>query len=116
MSKLKAQNRLLFIISVIVYIIALFGYGFWNYAHQKKEILENIDTKLYNSAAVLKYILPDDFHDRAIDEQAIPINEDKYIAHKLTKLIKETDYKFTYTIIKKGAQAFFYCFRYRSRP
>jgi len=107
MNKLKTKNRLLFIGTVTVYIIALFAYCFWDYAYRKSEILENIDIELYNSAVALKYILPDDFHDRAIDERAISINEDKYIAHKLTKLIKETGIKYTYTIVKKGDKLFF---------
>ncbi len=107
MNKQKPLNRLLFIIAVIVYVIALFVYGFYEYTYLENKIMEDIDTKLYNSAVALKYILPDDFHDRAIDEQAISIKEDKYIAHKLTKLIKETGFKYTYTIVKKGDKLFF---------
>ena len=51
--------------------------------------------------------MPDDFHDRAIDAQSIPINEDKYIARKLTSLVKEAGFKYTYTIIKKDDKLFF---------
>jgi len=69
--------------------------------------MEKIDAELYNSAAVLKYILPEDLHDRAIDDQSISIEEDKYIADKLTKLIKEIDFKYTYTIIKQKEELFF---------
>ena len=107
MTKLKTQNRLLFAISVVVYIIALLIYGFWDYRYQKNEIIKDIDLKLYNSAATLKYILPDDFHDRAVDAQAISVKEDQFIARKLTKLIKETGFKYTYTIVKKGNNLFF---------
>ncbi len=107
MKKFKALNKLLFTIAIIVYIIALLIYGFWNYSYHKNEIMENIDIELFNSAAALKYILPEDFHDRAIDDQAISIKEDKDIAYKLTKLIKETGFKYTYTIVKKGDKLFF---------
>lgn len=107
MSKLKALNRLLFTVSIISYLIALLIYGYWDYSYNKNEIQETIDSELYNSAATLKYIMPDDFHDRAIDEQAILIKEDKYIANKLTKLTKETGFKYAYTIIKKGGKLFF---------
>ena len=107
MKKLKTINKLLFTIAIIVYIIALLIYGFWNYSYHKNEIIKNIDIELYNSAAALKYILPEDFHDRAIDEQAISVKEDKDIAYKLTKLIKETGFKYAYTIVKKGDKLFF---------
>jgi PAS domain S-box-containing protein len=94
-------------ILVVVYVIALLAYGFWSNVSQKKEILEDIDTKLYNNAIALKYMLPDDIHDRAIDPQAISINEDKYIANKLTKLVNEAGFKYTYTIIKREGKLFF---------
>jgi len=107
MVKFIIINRQLFIISVVFYTLALLIYGFWNYSSHKKEILEHIDTKLYNNAISLKYILPDDFHDRAIDAQSVSINEDKYIARKLTSLVKDVGFKYTYTIIKKDDKLFF---------
>ena len=106
-NKLNSRNRLLFAVAVVLYISASLIYGFWDYTYHKKEIIAGIDSKLYNSAASLKYILPDDFHDRAIDALAISIDEDKSLARKLTKLIKETGFKYTYTIIKKGDKLFF---------
>ena len=107
MNKIKTLTKSLLAITVLMYIILLFIYSIWDYSYRKKNILENIDSKLYNSAASLKYILPDDFHDRAIDRQAIPIGEDKYIANKLTKFVKETNFKYMYTIVKKGNRLYF---------
>jgi len=78
-----------------------------DYSFQKNEILKNIDLRLYNSAVSLKYILPDDYHDRAIDKQAISIEEDVYIVHKMIRLTKETGIKYAYTIIKQGERLFF---------
>lgn len=107
MDKLKTKNRFLFTATVLLYIIMLLIYSLWDYTYRKSKIIENIDSKLYNTAVSLKYILPDDFHDRAIDEHAILINEDKYIAHKLTKLVKETGFKYLYSIVKKRDRLFF---------
>ena len=87
MKKFKSVNSLLLTITIVVYIIALLIYGSWNYSYHKNKIIKNIDVELYNSAAALKYILPEDLHDRAIDEQAISIKEDKSIANKLTKTL-----------------------------
>ncbi|MFH1980353.1 MAG: ATP-binding protein [Pseudomonadota bacterium] len=94
-------------IAIVLYIIALLGYVGWNYFYNKREILKNIDSELYRSAVALKYILPEDLHDRAVDGQSISANEDKYIANKLTKLVKETSLKYAYTIIKQGQKLFF---------
>jgi len=107
MSLLKSHNKLFFILSVIVFLTAIIVYGFWSYLQNKKSILEHIDEKLYNHAISLKYLLPDDFHDRAIDAQAISIDEDKYVANRLTKIVKEAGFKYNYTVIKKEDKLFF---------
>ena len=107
MKKFKPRNRLLFTLTLVSYIIAVLVFVSWDYTQHKKGIIEDIDSKLYNSAAALKYILPDDFHDRAIDDQAISVGEDKYFANKLTRLIKETGFKYIYTIVKKEDRLFF---------
>ncbi|MCG8688665.1 MAG: PAS domain S-box protein [Desulfobacterales bacterium] len=107
MPKLAKLNRLQFILSIAIYVVALIAYGFWIHFHHKEEILGYVDKKLYNTAITIKFILPDDFHDRAIDAQAISINEDKYLANKLTRLVKETGFKYAYTVIKKGDKLFF---------
>ena len=107
MKRLKTLNKLLFTITIALYMIALLVYGGWDYSYRKKQIIAYIDDELYKSAIALKYILPDDFHDRAIDKHAISTEEDTYIANKLTNLIKETGFKYTYTIIQQGAELFF---------
>ncbi len=107
MKKSKKQYGLLFAIAVILYLLALSAYGYWNYTYQRSELLGHIDTRLYNCAIALKHILPDDFHDRAIDEQAISIEEDMYIVRKLAKLTEETGIKYTYSVIKKDEKLFF---------
>ena len=107
MRKVNPLNKSFFAITIIVYIIALLIYGYWDYSYRKNKLMEAIDAELYNSAVTLKYILPDDFHDRAIDDQSISIKEDQYIANKLTRLIHETSFKYTYTIIKKGGKLYF---------
>ncbi|RLB93741.1 MAG: hypothetical protein DRH26_03140 [Deltaproteobacteria bacterium] len=107
MRPLNSHNRSLFILSIIVYISALLLYGYGSNFYHNKEILEHVDIKLYNGAISIKFMFPDDFHDRAIDAQSISIDEDKYIANNLTRLVKEAGFKYAYTIIKKDDKLFF---------
>ncbi len=107
MKKPKKQYRQLYVAAAILYFLALFAYGFWNYTYQKSELLSNVDAKLYNCAIALKHMLPDDYHDRAIDEDAISIEEDREIVNKFNEYVKETDVKYIYTIIKKNEKLFF---------
>ena len=73
MPTLNTLNRFHFALVIIVYITAILVYGFWSNSHNKREILEHVDTTLYRHAISLKYMLPDDFHDRATDTQSVSI-------------------------------------------
>jgi PAS domain S-box-containing protein len=107
MKKFLRANKKLFTVMITVYLIILTVYGFLNYLSNKNSIMKGIDSALYKSAVTLKYILPEDFHDRATDQHAISIQEDKYITDKLTRFIKETGFKYAYTIVKQGDRLFF---------
>jgi hypothetical protein len=106
-NKLKLPKLALFTFAIVAYLIALLIYSYWNYHYYKNEIMEKIDSELFNRAASLKYILPEDFHDRAIDKQAISIEEDITIANQLTKLVSETGFKYIYSIVKKDNKLYF---------
>jgi len=103
----KPSSKILFTIAFLAYLVALLVYSFWNYVYFNDEIMEKIDRELFISAASLKYMLADDFHDRAIDEHAIPLEEDLYYARKLTRLVKETGFKYMYSVIKRGESLYF---------
>jgi hypothetical protein len=106
MQNLKLSNRLLFAVAAIVYLVSLLFYAYYNYNYSKNEIMKNIDRELYHFAKSIKYVLPDDFHDRANDSQSITLEEDKILSIKLTKIVKDTRVKYLYTLIKKGNRLF----------
>ncbi len=107
MKKNGVKTKLIFRFLVTLYLIGFISLIYLDFFTHKKGILSDIDLRLYNIAVALKYILPDDFHDRAIDEQAISIEEDMDIVNKFNDYIKETGIKYTYTIIKKNEKLFF---------
>jgi two-component system cell cycle sensor histidine kinase/response regulator CckA len=107
MNKIFKLNKRLFAAMIGGYLIVLSIYVYWDYTNAKKNIIAGIDKELYNSAATLKYVLPNDFHDRAVDSNAISVEEDKSTANKLTMLIRETGFKYAYTIVKQDDSLFF---------
>lgn len=107
MRKLKTLEITLMIVAASVYLVALTIYGFWDYSNKKNEIEQTLDRQLFNMAVSLKYTLPEDFHDRAINEQAIPVEEDRYLANKLTSMTLETGFKYAYTVIQSDGSLFF---------
>lgn len=107
MHKLNLLSRFTVIIIFAVYTTIIFVYGFWDYSQNQNSLMENIDSELYKRAASLKYIIPDDLHDRATDKYAISKTEDMYLTEKLTKFVKETGLKYIYSIVKKEEKLFF---------
>lgn len=94
-------------IALVIYLTTLVSYGFWDYQYQKKAILDNIDAELKASAIALKYMLPDDLHDRAVDAQSLSIEEDQYLSKKFTRFVKDTGFKYAYTVLKKEGKLYF---------
>ena len=75
--KLRVANRLLIFTAFVCYLSVLAGYCFWDYQYQRRVLLGSIDAELYKSAAALKYILPEDLHDRAANSESLAIEEDE---------------------------------------
>ncbi|XOB61242.1 GGDEF domain-containing protein [Campylobacterota bacterium DY0563] len=81
-------------------IIILILYSIWNYSYEKKRLIAQIDKQLYSAAVAVPFVLEDDFHDRAIDETSISIEEDNQNIKNLSKLNNQLGTKFLYTVIR----------------
>lgn len=89
----------MFMAAIYVVVVALVSW--WSYWDTKQIILTRIDPDLFLGATAAKYILPHDFHDRALTADAITAQEDWSNIHKLTQFARETDLKFVYTVIEQ---------------
>ncbi len=94
-------------IALLIYLTALICYGLWDFQYQKKAILNNIDAELKASAVALKYMLPEDLHDRVVDAQSLSIEEDQHLSRKFTNFAKDTGFKYVYTVLKKEGKLYF---------
>jgi len=100
MSFTRSKVKTLAII-VCVYILSVVVYGVWSYNSGKKTLLKTLDDKLLYVASNIKRILPEDFHDRAVDKDSISKEEDLKIGSKLSAYVNKTGIIYAYTIIKK---------------
>jgi PAS domain S-box-containing protein len=103
----ESKTVALIFLTGFVCLTLLGVYSFVEYFEQKNSILSNIDLRLYNNAIALKYILPEDYHDRAIDEDAISIEEDRSNVNKFKDYVKDVGIKYAYTVIKRNERLFF---------
>lgn len=69
------QNKItqysIIVFSILIYLIGVTGYSFWSYFEQKKEIIAEVDKKLKESAKSIDYLIPADFHDKAIGPDSV---------------------------------------------
>ncbi len=109
-------DKISFPLAVLFYLAALAGFAYWDYDSAKQRIMTGIDKELYSLAMTLKHTLPEDYHDRATDKDAISLAEDLSVSAKLTRLVRDTDLKYAYTIIKEQERLFFVASDTEARP
>jgi len=96
----------LLIIAIVFYIFGVLIYTMWNYFSLKADIMKNIDSRLYIGANAIKYILPEDFHDRAVDKQSITESEDRNNITLLSDYANSAGFKYLYTVIKSDGHIY----------
>jgi len=106
MSKIQSSLRP-FLAPMIIYLVGVVIYALvWSYI-DRRNILHNIDEKLLEVAQNVKYILADDFHDRAIGIGTITNSEDKRNIELLTKFTKVSKLTYLYTAVVRGGTVYF---------
>ena len=90
-----------------LYAAAVLGYVFWETYEAQEHFLRQVDQRLLLGAETLKYLLPEDFHDRAVDEDAIPYDEELRIRKRVTGLALDTDFEYLYTLVEKDGHFYF---------
>jgi len=92
---------------VLIYILLVTVYAIWSYNSGKATLLKNLDDKLFFVASNIKRILPEDFHDRAVDKNSISKEEDLRNGTRLSNYVNKTGIIYTYTMIKKDGKIYF---------
>ena len=91
---------IIYLIGVVVFVIAV------SYIDRNK-ILQNIDETLLHSARSVRYILPEDFHDRAVAKGAISDSENIGNIRMLSDFARVEELSYLYTaVIREGVVYF----------
>ena len=77
-------------IFILSYLAAVVGYGVFSYLSSCDNELEKIDESLRLVASQAKFILPRDFHDRAVTQNSISKAEDSSNVLKLSRYVSDT--------------------------
>ncbi|MFH1136587.1 MAG: hypothetical protein V1816_10955 [Pseudomonadota bacterium] len=101
------RNLAFFLVSLGIYALCVVVYGLW-YSHERTlESLEAIDKRLLLAAQGLPYLLPPDFHDRAVDENSISLEEELKHRRAFSDFALQTEFKWLYTLTRRDGRFYF---------
>jgi hypothetical protein len=105
--KNKISQHSFIVISVLIYLMGVIAYSFWTYYEQKKEIMAQVDNKLKEAAMSIDYLIPDGYHDRAIEPDSISEIEYSENTNILSKQADNFGVKYLYSIVLKDNKIYF---------
>ena len=91
----------------LFYTAAVTGYTVWSAAGAERNILAGIDRELLQAAKGLKYILAEDFHDRAVAAESIGPDEERRNRVRISGFAFETDFAWVYTVVWVNGRFYF---------
>ena len=107
LKKKKISQYSIIVSSILIYLVGVIAYSFWNYYEQKNEIIAQINSILKESAMSIDYLIPDGYHDRAIGPDSISKIEFFENTNILSKQADNFGVKYLYTIVLKDNKIFF---------
>ena len=105
--KRNFRRALFFAGAMTVYLGAVAGYGLWSSQQAERAVFEEIDKRLLVAAKSLKYMLAEDFHDRAVDESSIGREEELRNRAAISSFAFETEFEYVYTLAENDGQFYF---------
>jgi len=102
----RIWRRSMVSVALVFYILVVAGYAYWSYHHERQQIFDRLDQQLMLAAISIKYVLADDFHDRADGPAAITPTEDDQNITALSHIADESGFAFLYTVIEADGKLY----------
>jgi hypothetical protein len=90
-----------------VFIAAAAAGSFWYIQTSRQHLLNTVDDKMMIAAKAVKYMLAPDFHDRAVDRDAISFQEELDNRKAVSGYAQETPFTYIYTLVEKDGGFYF---------
>ena len=92
-------------VALLLYVLAVCGTTTYSYLTARAALIAEIDKDLLVAARAVRYILADDFHDRAQNPQAIAPAEDRRNIEALTAYARDAELAFVFSVIAVDGEA-----------
>jgi PAS domain S-box-containing protein len=103
----RRRGGVLWVCVLAGYALGIAGYGIWTYARARADMLARIDEFLLQGARAAKYLLAEDFHDRAIAKDRVAVEEDLRNIRVLNRFVADAGLKYIYTLIERDGVLYF---------
>jgi hypothetical protein len=110
MLKKTLHKRTYLLILVCWFAIFIMGAttgSVWYSQTSRQHLLNTLDDKMFIAAKAVKYMLAPDFHDRAVDKEAISFQEELENRKAVTGYASETPFTYIYTLVEKDSRFYF---------
>ena len=98
----RRQNQIWMAAAVTLYISGIVAFSVWTGHRAERELLASVDQRLLVAARSQRYILPHDFHDRAITPTAIGREEEARLAAQCSDFARDADLTHLYALVPSG--------------
>ncbi len=107
-NKINIDRRYLaMLLSVCIYVSGLVAFVYFRSLGVEQDYLKNLDSRLYVAAVALKYILPEDFHDRVVASDSIDFDEEMKHRQEFYQFSKDVGLPYVYTLIERDGVYYF---------
>lgn len=96
-----------FLVPIVIYLVGVLVYIAWNSYSDHKRITQEVDNRLLQAAGYVKYILPEDFHDRAVTKTAISDSENVKNILNLSEYARAVGLTYLYTTVMEDNKVYF---------
>jgi hypothetical protein len=103
----SCRDVLVTVLCVLLYAGAVTAYTVWSYREHRTTLMEQIDSRLLQAARSLKYLLAEDFHDRALGPDSISREEELRNRKLVTSFGVESGFAWVHTIAEADGRFYF---------
>lgn len=101
------KSRIIIAGFAVSYLLLIFGTAFWIGYHNKNILIKHFDQQATVAAKSLKYMLAPDFHDRALNKNSIPREEELKNRRAFSGFANDSKFIYVYTLVKKDGKFYF---------
>ena len=107
MNKVSLKSAVPFALSVVLYIAVVLGVAYVSVHRVRRIVEDSVDRRLSSAASTLRFLLPDDFHDRARRPDSIGAEEELDNRERFNAFASSAGFSWVYTLVELEGRLYF---------